>query len=131
VIRASSGLSEDEIKRMVQDAEVHATEDKKFHDLVAARNQADSMVHAVTKSMKEAGDKISAEERRSIESAVEELKQAIKTEDKDIIEIKTQALTDASSKMAERLYSQGQGGEGQQAGGAHQGAHEGAGSQKK
>lgn len=129
VIRASSGLSEDEIKRMVQDAEVHASEDKKFHELVSARNQADSMIHAVTKSLKEAGDKVSAEERKAIESAVEDLKAAIKTDDKEIIDKKTQALTEASSKMAERLYAQGQPGQ-QQAGGAHA-AHEGAGSQKK
>ncbi len=130
VIRASSGLSEDEIKRMVQDAEVHAAEDKKFHDLVSARNQADSLVHAVTKSLKEAGDKVSAEERRTIESAVEDLKAAIKTEDKEIIDKKTQALTEASSKMAEHLYAQA-GAAGQQAGGP-QGAQEGAAhSQKK
>lgn len=134
VIRASSGLSEDEIKRMVQDAEVHASEDKKFHELVSARNQADSLVHAVTKSLKEAGDKVSADERRTIESAIEDLKAAIKTDDKEIIDKKTQALTDASSKMAEHLYAQGAQGAGpQQTGGAHQGAHQegGARSQKK
>ncbi len=114
IIRASSGLSEDEIKRMVKDAEVHAAEDKKFHELVGARNQADSMMHAVTKSMKEAGDKISADERKTLESAVEALNEALKSDDNDLIESKTQALTEASSKMAERLYAQGQpGGQGQ------------------
>ncbi len=130
VIRASSGLSEDEIKRMVQDAEVHASEDKKFHELVSARNQADSLIHAVTKSLKEAGDKVSSEERRAIESAAEDLRAAIKSDDKEIIDKKTQALTEASSKMAERLYAQGGQGAGQQqAGGAHQ--EEGAHAQKK
>jgi molecular chaperone DnaK len=131
VIRASSGLSEDEIKRMVKDAEVHASEDKKVHELVSARNQADSMIHAVTKSLKEAGDKVSAEERKAIESAVEDLKAAIKTDDKEVIDKKTQALTEASSKMAERLYAQGQSA-GQQPGGGAHGGHEGAaGSQQK
>jgi molecular chaperone DnaK len=108
VIRASSGLTDDEIKRMVKDAELHATEDKKFHELVAARNQADNLIHAVTKSMKEAGDKVSAEERKTIEQAVESLKEAVKSDDKELIETKTQALTEASSKMAEHLYAQGQ-----------------------
>lgn len=133
VIRASSGLSEDEIKRMVQDAEVHAAEDKKFHDLVSARNQADSMIHAVTKSLKEAGDKVSAEERKAIESALEELKVAIKTDDKEVIDKKTQALTEASSKMAEHLYAQGQTAGHEAPGGAQgPGSHESAAhSQKK
>lgn len=107
-IQASSGLSEDEVKKMVKDAEEHAAEDHKFHELVSARNQADNLIHAVTKSMKEAGDKVSAEERQAIESAVEALKEAIKTDNKDDIEAKTKALTDASGKMAERLYSQDQ-----------------------
>ena len=119
VIRASSGLSEDEIKRMVKDAEMHADDDKKFHDLVAARNQADGLIHAVTKSLKEAGDKVSADERKAIETAAEALKEALKSEDKDLIEKKTQELTEASSKMAERLYAQG-GAEGQAQGGAQQ-----------
>ncbi len=131
VIRASSGLSEDEIKRMVQDAEVHAAEDKKFHDLVSTRNQADSLIHAVTKSLKEAGEKVSPEERRTIESAVEDLKSALKSEDKEIIEKKTQALTEASSKMAERLYAQGQAGGQQQPGGSQTSGQEGGSSQKK
>ena len=123
VIRASSGLSEDEIKRMVNDAEVHASDDKKFHELVSARNQADSLIHAVTKSLKEAGDKVAAEERKTIESAVDDLKAALKSEDKEIIDKKTQALTEASSKMAERLYAQGQT-TGQPTGGSTPGAEE-------
>lgn len=114
VIKASSGLSEDEIKNMVKDAETHAAEDRKFHELVNARNQADNMIHAVTKSLHEAGDKVSADERKAIESAVEALKEVAKGNDKDLIEAKTKALTEASSKMAERLYaSQQQGQPGQ------------------
>jgi molecular chaperone DnaK len=106
VIKASSGLSEDEIKNMVKDAEAHAADDRKFHELVSVRNTADNMIHAVTKSLKEAGDKVSADERTAIEKAVEELKEAVKGNDKDLIEAKTKALTDASGKMAEKLYAQ-------------------------
>jgi molecular chaperone DnaK len=108
VIKASSGLSDDEIKNMVKDAETHAEEDRKFHELVTARNQADNMIHSVTKSVKEAGDKVSADEKQAIEKAVEALKEALKGTDKDLIEAKTTALTDASGKMAERLYAAGQ-----------------------
>ena len=105
VIKASSGLSEDEIKNMVKDAEAHAADDRKFHELVNARNQADNLIHSVSKSLKEAGDKVSAEESKAIEQAIESLKEAIKGDDKDLIEAKTKDLTDASSKMAERLYA--------------------------
>jgi molecular chaperone DnaK len=105
VIKASSGLSEDEIKKMVKDAEAHAAEDRKFHELVNARNQGDNMLHSVEKSLKEAGDKVSAEERTAIEHAMGSLKEALKGNDKDAIEAKTKELTDASSKMAERLYA--------------------------
>lgn len=105
VIKASSGLSEDEIKKMVKDAEANAAEDRKFHELVNVRNQADNMIHSVTKSLKEAGDKVSADERKAIEHAVEALKEAAKGNDKDLIEAKTKELTDASAKMAERLYA--------------------------
>jgi molecular chaperone DnaK len=108
VIKASSGLSEDEIKNMVKDAEAHAEEDRKFHELVTARNQGDNMVHAVSKSLKEAGDKVSADEKQAIEKAIESLKEALKGNDKDLIEAKTKDLTDASGKMSERLYAAGQ-----------------------
>lgn len=108
VIKASSGLTEEEIQKMVKDAEAHAAEDKKFHELVAARNQAENMIHSMTKSLKEAGDKVSAEERKSIEQAMESLKEAIKGNDKDLIEAKTKDLTDASAKMTEKLYAQQQ-----------------------
>lgn len=111
VIKASSGLSEDEVKKMVHDAEAHAEEDKKFHELVSARNHADSMIHATEKSLKEIGDKISAEEKGAIENAVNSLKEALKGNDKMEIESKTEALAQASGKMAERIYAaQGQAG---------------------
>lgn len=104
-IKASSGLTEEEIKNMVKDAEAHAAEDRKFHEVVAARNQADNMIHAVTKSLQDAGDKVSADERKAIEDAMNDLKEAMKSNDKDLIEAKTKTLTDASGKMAERLYA--------------------------
>ncbi len=125
-IQASSGLNEEEINKMVKDAEAHAAEDHKFHELVTARNQADNMIHAVTKAMKDAGDKVTADEKQAIERAIEALKEAMKSDDKDKIEAKTKDLTDASAKMAERLYAQGQTGE---AGGAEQQTGE-SGSQK-
>jgi molecular chaperone DnaK len=111
VIKASSGLSDDEIDRMVKDAEAHAEEDKKFHELVAARNQADSLIHATRKSMEQLGDKVESDEKEHVENAIKELEEAMKGEDKARIEAKTKALTDVSSKMAERLYAQQGGGE--------------------
>jgi molecular chaperone DnaK len=127
-VQASSGLSEEEVEKMVKDAEANAAEDRKFHDLVSSRNQADNMIHAVTKSLKEAGDKVSADERAAIENAVEALKEAIKSDNKEDIDAKTQALTDASSKMAERLYAANQSAEGAAGGEQAQGAD---GQQKK
>jgi molecular chaperone DnaK len=105
VIKASSGLSEDEIKKMVKDAEINAEEDRKFHELVVARNEAENMVHSVSKSLQEAGDKVADDERKSIEAAIADLKEVLKGNDKDIITAKTKALTDASGKMAEKLYA--------------------------
>jgi molecular chaperone DnaK len=101
-------LSDEEVERMVKDAEAHAAEDKKFHELVSTRNTADGMIHATTKSMKELGDKLSEDEKAPIEAAIKELEEAMKGEDKDLIEAKTQALTEASGKMAEKLYAQNQ-----------------------
>ncbi|HHL45736.1 MAG TPA: molecular chaperone DnaK, partial [Gammaproteobacteria bacterium] len=121
VIKASSGLSEEEIEKMVKDGEAHAEEDRKFHELVNARNQADTMIHATRKSMEELGDKLEADEKSSIETAIAELEEAMKGDDKDEIEAKTQKLTEASGKMAERLYAQQQPG-----GGAEQAAGGGA-----
>ncbi len=106
VIKASSGLSDDEVDRMVKDAEAHADEDRKFQELVAARNQADNMIHATEKSLSELGDKVEPEERAAIESAVSDLKEALKGDNKDTIEAKTQALAEASGKLAERMYQQ-------------------------
>ena len=107
VIKASSGLSDDEISQMVNDAEAHADEDAKFHELVAARNQADNMIHATKKSMDEMGDeKLEDGEKESITAAITALEEAMKGDDKDDIEAKTKALVEASGKMAERAYAQ-------------------------
>jgi molecular chaperone DnaK len=116
VIKASSGLSDDEVDKMVKDAEAHADEDKKFQELVGARNQADTMIHATRKSMEELGDKLEADEKSNIEAAIKDLEEAIKSDILAEIEAKTKALTDASAKMAERLYAeQAQQGEAAQA----------------
>jgi molecular chaperone DnaK len=128
VIKASSGLSDTEIDQMVKDAEAHAADDKKFHELVAARNQADNMIHATKKSMTDLGDEVSADEKTNIEAAIKELEEVMKGEDKEAIEAKTQALVDASGKVAERAYAkhsqEGQGGAGAEAAGAAAGASE-------
>ena len=110
VIKASSGLEEGEIDRMVKDAEAHAEEDKKFHELVQARNQADALVHATRKSMEELGDKMEAGEKEAIDSATKDLEEVLKGDDKDAIEARTKTLSDASAKMAERIYAAQQGG---------------------
>ena len=104
VIKASSGLSDEEIDKMVQDAEANAEEDLKFEELVAARNQADGMIHATKKTLEEAAD-ATDEEKSKIESAISELEEALKNDDKAIIEAKTQALTEASSELAQRAYA--------------------------
>ena len=106
VIKASSGLSDDEIDRMVTDAEAHAEEDQKFRELVEVRNQADALVHASEKSLEDLGEKVEADERARIESAAGELKDALKGDDKDIIATKTKALAEASASLAQRVYEQ-------------------------
>jgi len=106
VIKASSGLSDDEVERMIKDAEAHADEDRKLTELVHARNHADTMIHATEKSLKELGDQVSSDEKADIEKAVEALKTAVKGDDKDDIEAKTNALTEISGKLAERVYAQ-------------------------
>ena len=106
VIKSSSGLSDAEIEQMVNDAEVHAEEDKKARELVEARNQADAMIHGVRKSMSEMGDKLDADEKEKIESAIKDLESVVKDDDKAAIEQKTQALGEASHKMAEQMYAQ-------------------------
>jgi len=106
IIKASSGLSDDEVDRMVKDAEAHADEDRKFHELADARNQADNMIHATEKSLKDLGeDKVSDEEKQAIEKAIEELKETLKADDKAAIEAKTAALAELSGKLAEKLYA--------------------------
>ncbi len=106
VIRASSGLSEDEVERMVKDAESHAAEDKEFHELVSARNHADNLIHATNKSLKELGEKVEESEKKNIESAIEALQEAMKGNDKKAIESKTEALQEVAGKLAERVYKQ-------------------------
>ncbi len=108
VIKASSGLSDDEIDNMVKDAEIHAEDDKKFHELIGVRNSADTLVHATTKAMEDLGDKLEADEKTTIEAAVKDLEEAIKGDDIADIEAKTSALGEASSKMAERAYAEQQ-----------------------
>jgi molecular chaperone DnaK len=105
VIKASSGLSDDEIKRMVGDAEAHAAEDAKFRELAETRNQADGLAHATEKSLRELGDKVSGEERAKIEAALADLKEAIKGDNKSAIEAKLKVLGEASAGMAQRLYA--------------------------
>ena len=106
VIKASSGLSEEEVEAMVNDAESHADEDRKAREMVDARNAADNMIHATKKSLDELGDKVDESEKSAIESAISDLEEAMKGDDKDVIENKTQALTELSGKLAEKLYSQ-------------------------
>ena len=107
IIKASSGLSDEEVEKMVADAEAHADEDRLFQELVTVRNTAEGMINATKKSMEELGDdKLEDGEKESIEAAIKDLEEVLKGEDKDAIEEKTKALTDASGKMAERLYAE-------------------------
>ena len=107
IIKASSGLSDDEVEKMVADAEAHADEDRLFQELVTARNTAEGMINATKKSMEELGDdKLEPGEKDTIEAAIKDLEEVLKGEDKDAIEEKTKALTEASGKMAERLYAE-------------------------
>jgi molecular chaperone DnaK len=117
VIKASSGLSEAEIKRMVADAEAHAEEDKKFRELVAARNKADATVHTIEKALNDLGDKVSEDEKRSATEAIAAVKTALAGDDREEIERRTQALEQASSAVLRKMYEQSSGG-GQGAGGA-------------
>ena len=121
IIKASSGLSDDEIDQMVADAESHAEEDAKFEELVNLRNQADGMVHATRKTVEDAGDKASDEEKEAIETAASELEEALKGDDKEDIEAKLQVLSEASANLAQKLYAE-QAEEAQSAGAAGAGA---------
>ena len=106
VIKSSSGLDDAEIDRMVKDAEAHAEEDRKARELVDARNQAEAMIHSVNKSVTEMGDKLDADEKGKIEAAVKDLEEAIKGNDLEDIKSKTEALAQASHKLAEQMYQQ-------------------------
>ena len=106
VIKASSGLSDEDIEAMVADAESHAEEDKKFEELISSRNTADSMIHATKKTLEESGDKVSDEERKKIESAIADLEGVLSGDNKVDIDAKTQALTEVSSALAQRMYSE-------------------------
>jgi len=106
VIKASSGLSDAEIEKMVKDAEAHAEEDHKARELVEARNMAENLIHASRKSMKELGDKVTESEKTDINAAIAEAEEAIKGNDKAAIEAKTQKLTEVAGKLAERVYQQ-------------------------
>ena len=117
VIRASSGLSDDEIERMVKDAEAHADEDRRFRELVDVRNQADGLVHATRKSLGELGEQVGEQEKEEIEAAIKTLETAVAGDDKVEIEAKMQALTELSGKLAERAYQKQSGGDGPSAGG--------------
>ena len=122
VIKASSGLSDDDIEKMVADAESHAEEDRKFRELVDARNQGDSLIHAAEKTLKEMGEKATGEERMAIENAISDLKAVLEKDDKDAIEAKTAALAEASGTLAQKLYAEqaaaAEAGEAGEAGGA-------------
>jgi molecular chaperone DnaK len=121
-IKSSSGLTDAEIDRMVKDAEAHAEEDRKAHELVDARNRAEGMIHSVQKSVKEMGDKLDASEKEKIETAIKDLEGVLTGDDKAAIDTKTDALTEASHKLAEQMYAQAQAAAGatetQSAGGA-------------
>ncbi len=106
VIKASSGLSDEEIDQMVKDAEAHAAEDKKFRELVDARNQAEAMIHSVEKSLEDLGEKVEAEERAKIESALSDVKDAVKGDDQAKIEAKSKALAEASAALMQRIYAE-------------------------
>jgi molecular chaperone DnaK len=121
VIKASSGLSDEEIDKMVKDAEAHSADDKKFEELITARNTADGLIHATKKTLEEAGDKASDEEKDAINNAITALEEALKSDDKDEIEAKTKDLTDASTNLAQKLYAE------QAAAGAEAGSAEAAG----
>ncbi|MFT7564237.1 MAG: molecular chaperone DnaK, partial [Bacteroidia bacterium] len=107
-IKSGSGLSEEEIQRMVEDAEAHAEEDKKFHETVTSRNKADAVVHATRSSIKELGDKLSEDDRKKVESAIEDVEEAMKSDDKETIETAVQKLTEAAQVIYEQAAAEAQ-----------------------
>ena len=118
IIKASSGLSDEEIDAMVQDAEANAAEDQKFADLIQARNTADGLAHAAKKTLEEAGDKASEEEKTAIEAAIKQVEEAVQGDDKDAIDEAAKVLSEASSGLAQKMYAEqaeaGQAPEGEQ-----------------
>jgi molecular chaperone DnaK len=104
-IQASSGLSEAEINKMVQDAEAHAEDDRKALELVTARNQLDSLIHSTHKSLKEYGDHLTADEKTAVEAALKEAEEVVKGDDKDAIDAKAEALATAAQKLGEKMYA--------------------------
>ena len=121
VIKASSGLSDEEIDQMIKDAEAHSADDQKFEQLISARNTADGLIHATRKTLEEAGDKATDEEKEAINGAISALEEALKSDEKDDIEAKTKDLTDVSTNLAQKLYAE------QAAAGAEAGATDGGG----
>jgi molecular chaperone DnaK len=131
VIKASSGLTEEEIKRMVRDAEAHAEEDKRFRELAETRNRADALLHSTEKALKDLGDKVQGADRAKAESAMSDLRAVLKGDDKDVIETKARALAEASAAIAQQAYAAEQGstgtgpaGEGEPSGGPSGGGKE-------
>ncbi|MBW7931892.1 MAG: Hsp70 family protein, partial [Gammaproteobacteria bacterium] len=117
VIKASSGLSEDEIKRMVDEAEAHAEDDRLFRELVESRNKAEALAHSTEKSLAELGDKVDGAERAAAESALADLREALKGDNRDVIETKAAALSSAAAGIAQKAYEQAQSGAGAADGG--------------
>ena len=111
VVKANSGLNDDEIAKMVKDAELHAEEDRQFNELISARNQADQMIHGVEKSLKDLEAEVQGEEKAQIEAAIAELREAAKGSDKAAIDTKTAALAEVATKLAERAYAKAGGGD--------------------
>ncbi|MFM9969253.1 MAG: molecular chaperone DnaK [Burkholderiales bacterium] len=130
-IKANSGLSEEEIQKMVKDAEIHAAEDKKLVELVTARNQLDALVHSVKKSLTEYGDKIEAEEKAKIEAALKEAEEVLKGDDKEKIDAKAQELGQAAQKLGEKMYADAQAAQAAAGAGESAGAAPGAKQPKK
>ena len=105
-IKASSGLSDEEIEQMVKDAEAHSEEDKKFEALVQTRNMGEHLVHSCKKTLEEAGDKAESDEKEAIEKGITELEEALKSDDKDQIDEKIKSLSEASASLAQKLYEE-------------------------
>ena len=107
-IKASSGLSEEEIEKMVKDAEAHAEEDRKFEALIQTRNMGEALVHSCKKTLEEAGDKAEADEKEAIEKGITELEETLKSDNKEEIDEKIKALSEASASLAQKLYEEAQ-----------------------